>query len=79
MNQFVLNPCSMYQSQRTLPKTPKLGQRQEKEEIVPKNVDSINSAVNAKLKPSNNKHLIDLILNSPRVRLSQSKTIILDN
>ena len=56
-----------------------MGQRQEKEEIVPKNFDSTNSAVNAKLKPSNNKHLIDLVLNFPRIRLSQSKTIILDN
>ena len=31
------------------------------------------------MKTSNNKHLIDLILNCPRVRLSQSKNIILDN
>ena len=54
-------------------------QKQEKEEIVPKIFDSIYSAVNAKLKTSNNKHLIDLILNSPRIRLSQSKNIILDN
>ena len=28
---------------------------------------------------SNNKHLIDLILNSPRIRLSQSENIILYN
>ena len=54
-------------------------QKQEKEEIVPKNFDSIYSAVNAKLKTSNNKHLFDLILNSLRIRLSQSEKIILDN
>ena len=48
-------------------------------EIVPKNFDSIYSAVNAKLKKSNNKHLIDLILNSPRFRLSQLENLILDN
>ena len=54
-------------------------QKQEKEEIVPKNFDSIYSAVNAKLKTSNNKHLIDLTLNSPRIRLSQSENTILDN
>ena len=73
MYQFVLIPYSIYQSQSTLPKKTKLEQKQEKEEIVPKNFDSIYSAVNAKLKTSNNKHLIDLILNSPRIRLSQSE------
>ena len=54
-------------------------QKQEKEEIAPKNFDSIYSAVNAKLKTSNNKHLIGLILNSPRIRLCQSENIILEN
>ena len=54
-------------------------QKQEKEEIVPKNFDSIYSAVNARLKTSNNKHIIDLILNSPRIKISQSDNIILDN
>ena len=54
-------------------------QKQEKEVIVPKNFDSVYSAVNARLKTSNNKHIIDLILNSPRIKLSQSDNIILDN
>ena len=54
-------------------------QKQEKEEIVPKNFDSIYSAVNARLKTSNNKNIIDLILNSPRIKISQSDKIILDN
>ena len=31
------------------------------------------------MKTSNNKHLIDLTLNSPKIRLSQSENIILDN
>ena len=79
MDQFVLIPYSIYQSQSTLPKKIKLEQKQEKEEIVPKNFDSIYSAVNAKLKTSNNKHLIDLLLNSPRIRLNQSENIIFDN
>ena len=79
MDQFVLTPYSIYQSQSTLPKKTKLEQKQEKEEIAPKNFDSIYSAVNAKLKQSNNKHLIDLIFNSPRIRLSQSENIIIDN
>ena len=54
-------------------------QKQVKEKIVPKNFDSVYSAVNARLKTSNNKHIIDLILNSPRIKLSQSDNIILDN
>ena len=54
-------------------------QKQEKEEIIPKNFDSVHSAVNARLKTSNKKHIIELILNSPRIKLSQSDNIILDN
>ena len=79
MEQFVLIPYSVYQSQNTLPRKQKLEQKQEKEEIVPKNFDSVYSAVNSRLKTSNNKHIIDLILNSPRIKLSQSDNFILDN
>ena len=79
MDQFVLIPNSIYQSQSTFPKKPELEQKQEKEEVVQKDFDSIYSAVNAKLKTRNNKHLIDLILNSPAIRLSQSEKIKLDN
>ena len=79
MEQFVFIPYSAYQSQSTLPRKQKLEQKQEKEEIVPKNFDSIYSAVNARLKTSNNKNIIDLILNSPRIKISQSDNIILDN
>ena len=78
MEQFVLIQYSVYQSQSTLPKK-KLEQKQEKEEIVPKKFDSVYSAVNARLKTSNNKHITDLILNSPRIKISQSDNIILDN
>ena len=76
MDQFVPIPYSIYQSQSTLPKKTKIGI---KEEIVPREFDSIFSAVNAKLKTSINKHLIDLILSIPRIRLSHSENIILDN
>ena len=79
MEQFVLIPYSVYQSQSTLPTKQKLEQKQEKEEIVPKNFDYVYSAVNARLKTSNNKHINDLILNSLRIKLSQSDNIILDN
>ena len=79
MEQFVLIPYSVYQSQSTLPRKQKLEQKQEKEEIIPKNFDCVYSAVNARLKTSNNKHIIDLILNSPKIKLSQSDIIILDN
>ena len=48
-------------------------------EIVPKTFDSVYSAVNPRFKKSNNKHLIDLILNSPRIKPTQSDNIILDN
>ena len=79
MKQFALVPYSVYQSQSTLPTKQKMEQKQEKEEIVPKNFDSVYSAVNARLKTSNNKQIIDLMLISPRIKLSQSDNIILDN
>ena len=79
MEQFVLIPYSVYQSQSTLPTKQKMEQKQEKEEIGPKIFDSVYSAVNARLKTSNNKHIIDLILNSPRIKLSQADKTILEN
>ena len=54
-------------------------QKQEKGEIVPIIFDSVYRAVNARLKTSNNKHIIVIILKSPRIKLSQSDNIILDN
>ena len=80
MEQFVLIPYSVYQSQSTLPIKQQLEQKQEKEKVVIKCFDSAYSAViNARLKKNNNKHLIDSILNSPISKLSQSDNIILDN
>ena len=77
MDQFVLIPYLVYQSQSTLPKKTKLEQKQEKEEVVQKDFDSIYSAVNARLKPSNNKQPFDLFLNSLRTKLNQSENILL--
>ena len=68
-----------YQSQSTLPKKTKTNKSKKKKEIEPKSFDFVSSAVNAKLKTSNNKHLNELLLNSPRISLSQSENIILDN
>ena len=79
MEQFVSIPYSVYQSQSTLPRKQKLERSQGKEEIVPKNFGSVYSAVNARLKTSNNEHIIDLILNSPRIKLSQSDNYIFGN
>ena len=53
--------------------------KQEKEEIVPKNFDTFYSAVKARWETSINKHLIDSNVNSPRIKLIQSDIIILDN
>ena len=44
--------------------------------IDPKKFDNIYSAVNVRLKTSNNKHPIDLILNSPIIELSQPDKLI---
>ena len=81
MEQFVLTPYSAYQSQVHFQenKNRKQTQKQEKEEIVPKFFDSVHNAVNARLKTSNKKHIIELILNSTRIKLSQSDNILLDN
>ena len=54
-------------------------QKQEKEENGSKNFDSVYSALNARLKTIKNKHIVEIILNSPRIKLSQSDNIILVN
>ena len=79
MEQFVLIPYSVYQSQSTLPRKRKLEQMQEKEEIVPKNFDSVYSAVNARLKTCNKKYHFNLFLKTFRIKLSQLDNIVLDN
>ena len=79
MEQFVLIQYSVYQSQSAVPRKEKLEQKQAREEILPKKFDYISSAVNARLKTSNHKHFIDLILNSPRIKFSESDNMTLDN
>ena len=53
-------------------------QKKRRKKIVPNSFDSVYIVVNARLKTSSNKHLIELILNSPRIK-RQSDNIILDN
>ena len=54
MEQFVLVPYSVDQSQSTLQRKQKLEQKQEKEEIAQKNFDSFYSAVNTRYETSYN-------------------------
>ena len=70
MEQFLSIPYSVYQAQSTFPRKQKLEQKLEKEQIVSQNFDSVYSAVNARLKTSKNEHIIDIILSSPRIKLS---------
>ena len=79
MEQFVFFPYSVYQSQSKLPRKQKLEEKQETQVIVSKNFDSVYSAVNARLKTSNIKQLVDLILKFLRNKFSQSDNNILDN
>ena len=48
----------------------------EQKQLILKKFDPFYSAVNVRLKTSNNKHLIDLILNSPIIKLSQPDKLI---
>ena len=76
MDQFFLSPYSVYQSQSTRPKK---GTNARKRGDGTLDFDYFYSAVNASLKASNNKHPIDLVLTSPRVKLTQSENMKLEN
>ena len=49
-----------------------------KQDSVPKNLKTVYRKVNAKTKSSSNESLINEILNSPRIKLSLSDSILLD-
>ena len=57
----------------------KLKQKHKKEEIVPQNFGTVYSAVNARLKRSNIKHLIASIWHPHKIKLSHSDKILLGN
>ena len=61
-NSFFI-PYTVYRSQNLITTKQILEQKQKK--ILPKIFEYIQSAVNVRLKTSNNKHLFDLILDSP--------------
>lgn len=77
MEQFVLIPLTLYNEKFSLPKQ-KLDVPLKQEEKVPIDSSKYLRAVNAALKTKNNKNLVETILNSPRITLSNSDTIILD-
>ena len=78
MNQIVLTPYSIINHNVRLQRT-QLEQNQEKVEIVLKISNSNYRTVNAQLRTSNNKYIIDLNLNAQWIQLSQSDNILLDN
>ena len=53
-------------------------QKREKKKVIPKEFDPIYSAEKAVLRVNYNKHLIDLTLNSPTVKISHSENIMID-
>ena len=77
MEQFVLIPLSVYEEKFRLQK-PILEPTPVPKEIVPKNHSNLLKSVNRTLKTNNNKALVEEILNSPRIKISNSDTIILD-
>ena len=77
MDQFVLIPQQLYdQKIRLSPQ--RLDKHNEKQDSVPKNLETVNRKVNAKTKSSSNESLINEILNSPRIKLSLSDSTLLD-
>ena len=55
MEEIIIVPYSVYQSQRTRLRKQKFEQKQEKDVIVPKKFHSVYNAVNSRLKTSKNK------------------------
>ena len=77
MVQFVLIPQQLYdQKIRLSPQ--RLDKYNENQDSDPKNLETVYRKVNAKTKSSSNESLINEILNSPRIKLSLSDSILLD-
>ena len=79
IEQFFLIPYSQFINHKIQFQENKNWNKSKKKRSLYKKFDHNYSAVNARLKTSKNKHLFDLVLNSPKFKLSQSDKIILDN
>ena len=77
MDQFVLIPQQLYDKKIRL-SSQRLDNYNEKQDSVPKNLETVYRKVNAKTKSSSNESLINEILNSPRIKLSLSDSTLLD-
>ncbi len=77
MEQFVLVPLSVY-DEKIRPLKKILDIKPKTEEKVPVDPTPIYKSVNRQLKSKSGKSIVDQILESPRIRLSNSDTIILD-
>ena len=72
---FVLSlSVTKYTSKKT-----KYGLKTGKRGDCTKKIESFHDAVNARLKTNKTKHLLNLLLLSPRIKLRQSDNIIIDN
>ena len=77
MDQFDLIPQQLY-NQKIRLSPQRLDKYNEKQDSVSKNLETVYRKVNAKTKCSSNESLINEILNSPRIKLSLSDSILLD-
>ena len=77
MDQFVLIPQQLY-DQKIWLSPQRLDKYIEKQDSVPKHLETVYEKVNAKTKSSSNESLINEILSSPRIKLSLSDSILLD-
>ena len=74
MDHFVLIPQQLYdQKIRSSPQ--RLDKYNEKQDTVPKKLETVYRKVNGETKSSSNESLINEILNSPRIKLSLSDSI----
>ena len=77
MEQFVLVPLSVY-DEKIRPSKKILDIKPKTEEKVPIDPTPIYKSVNRQLKSKSGTSIVDQILESPRIKLSNSDTIILD-
>ena len=77
MDQFFLIPQQLYDQKIRL-SLQRLDKYNKKQDSVPKNLETVYRKVSAKTKSSSNQSLINEILNSPRIKLSLSDSILLD-